>query len=166
MSLRPRQLLLGVLAALLVGAWSPSGHAGTPVQRPVATRPEAAAAGKTSVQMLVVYATNDHATIDPALGQVARYFKNLRFTGYELLRTETASLDTNDSQSFNIEGGFKVTLDLVSKDDARAKIRVRITQNSGTLIDVTASVARNATMIVAGPKYKSGVLILPLTARY
>ena len=36
----------------------------------------------------------------------------------------------------------------------------------GKLLDTTLSVNRNGTFIVAGPKHKDGVLVLPLTAKY
>lgn len=56
---------------------------------------------------------------------------------------------------------------VLGKDDRRVKMRVEVTGGKGgKLLDTTLSVNRNGTFIVAGPKYKDGVLVLPLTAKY
>ena len=125
-----------------------------------------ARAGKVNVQILVVHATSAHSNVDPRLADLTRYLQNLRYSGYELLATQTAQLAQNGSQSFNIEGGRKMTVTMLDHDDQRARMRVQIIGNGNTLLDTTLSVNRNGTFIVAGPKYKDGILVLPLTARY
>ena len=46
-------------------------------------------------------------------------------------------------------------------------MRVEITDKKGSkLLDTTVTVNRNGTFIVAGPRYRDGILVLPLTARY
>ena len=126
-----------------------------------------AATGKATLTMPVVYATESHSNVDPRLESVARYLKHLRYTGFELLDTQRVQLSPNGRQSFNIEGGRKVTLELLSRDDKRARVRVEIDAGKGTkLMDTTLWVNRNGTFIVAGPRHKDGILVLPLTARY
>jgi len=175
-------LLLGSLsnAALAQGGPRPHpGGAATPT--PTQPAPQApaqgqtqqaqgadkpAATGKVNVQIMVVAATSSATGVDPRLGNLTRYLSNLKYSGYELLDSQQATLSENGDQSFQIEGGRKVTVTLLSRDDAKARMRVQITQGSGRLLDTTLSVSRNGTFIVAGPKYKDGILVLPLTARY
>jgi hypothetical protein len=72
----------------------------------------------------------------------------------------------NEDHSFAIEGGRRLKVTLLSKDDARAKVRVEISGDDGKLLDTTVSINRGGTFIVAGPKYKDGILMLPIRADY
>lgn len=119
------------------------------------------------VSMMVVHATDAHSRVDPRLGNLTQYFSHMRFTGYDLLGTSSATLSANDSETFSIQGGREVTITLLSQDDQRVRMRVQMTAGrESKLLDTTLSVNRNGTFIVAGPKYESGILVLPLTARY
>lgn len=167
-----RRFLPLVLASLLTTAtFAPAAEA-APQQRPAAPAPvqpsdiTEARAGKVGVQIMVVAATSSHSRVDARLGNLTRYLSNLKYTGYELLDTQQAQLAPDGSQSFNLEGGRKLMVTLLSKDDAKARMRVQILANGSSLLDTTLSVNRNGTFIVAGPRYKDGILVLPLTARY
>ena len=59
-----------------------------------------------------------------------------------------------------------MTIELLSKEDSKARMRVVMARGAEKLLDTTLSVNRNGTFIVAGPKYQGGILVLPLTARY
>jgi len=123
--------------------------------------------GKVDLRVMVVYATEQHHNVDPRLEKLTRYLSHLRFTGYELLDSYNVPLAPHASQTFEITDNRKVTVELLSKDDTRVRMRVQITAGKGgKLLDTTMSVNRNGTVIVAGPRYKDGVLVLPLTARY
>ncbi len=162
-------VLLAAVLALLAPAPAAWAQAARP---PVATkhppvRQAPARAGRVQLRVLVVHATNEHDRVDPRLGQLTRYLSHLRFSGYTLLETESLTLAVDAPQTFTIEGGRRVTVELLSRDDKRARMRVQITASKGgKLLDTTLSVNRNGTFFVAGPRYKNGVLILPLTARY
>lgn len=123
-------------------------------------------AGKVNVVVSVVFATNAHNRVDPRLNDLTRHLSHLRYTGYELLNTQSLSLSQDKAQSFTLEGGRKLTVTLLGRDDNKARLRVEIAGGSGKLLDTTLSVNRNGTFIVAGPKHKDGILVLPLSARY
>ena len=152
-------LLMGVVLALGASAPAPVHAAG-----PAAAQ---APAGKVVLTMPVVYATASHSRVDPKLQSVVRYLQHLRYTGFELLDTHRMQLAVKGSQSINIEGGRKVTVDLLSRDARRARVRVQIEAGKGRkVLDTTMWLNRNSTVIVAGPRHKDGILVLPLTARY
>jgi hypothetical protein len=124
-------------------------------------------AGKVQLDVLVVHATNTHKQIDPKVNKYHRYLKHLAYTGYSPLKSHTLNLAPNKETRFELEGGRKVVVELLHRDERRARIRVQIiAAKGGKLLDTTMSVSRNASVIVAGPKYKEGILVLPLTARY
>lgn len=129
-------------------------------------RPAPAPAGKVSVTLLVVAATDSHAGVDPRLGSLARHLSFLRYKGYDLLTTHNADISEGGSVTFSIDGARRVNVGLVKVSAEKAQFRVEMYNQGGKLLDTTLSVNRNGTFIVAGPKHKDGILILPLQAKY
>ncbi len=166
-------LRIGALFSLLALAPFASGTAQAQA-RPVASRAQptvelaqAAVKAKVDLELRVVYATSAHKKVDSRLSSLTRYLSHLRFTGYELLDTQKSQIALGGKSTYTIEGGRKVTVSLLGRDEARARVRVQVSgAGDKQLLDTTMSVNRNATVIVAGPKYKEGILVLPITARY
>lgn len=154
--------LLVFLAALL--ALAPASARADDVPRD--RYAEQGKSDKVALRVMVVHATSEGNQVDPRLQNLTKYLSHLKYTSYELLQTHTAELGANGKQSFAIEGGFKVTIELLSKEESKARMRVVMARGAEKLLDTTLSVNRNGTFIVAGPKYKGGILVLPLTARY
>lgn len=167
-------LMTGLAVSLLVTApMSASADDRPPRPRGVVTLPDAvqqrnqAPAQRVQFSMEVVHATEAHNRVDPRLGNIPRYLSNLRYTGYELLNSYTRPLNMSRSETFQIQGGREVIITLLSRDERRCKMRIQINAGRGhKLLDTTLYINRNATFFFAGPKYKDGILVLPLTARY
>ena len=139
--------------------------AGPPGPGKQAHRP--AATGKVELEVLVVHATNSHAHVSPRVSDHRRYLKHLAYTGYSLVTDHTLALTAHKVERFELEGGRKVVVELLERDERRARLRIQIiAAKGGKLLDTTMSVSRNASVIVAGPRYLDGILVLPLTARY
>lgn len=156
-----RRLAIALVVGLL-------GLAVTPDVSLAAEKAGAAAkVGKVQLQMLVVHATTAHSNVDPKLSGLMKYLSPFKYTGFDLLNTHSASLGSNDGASFSIVGGRDVELTLLSTDEKAVRVRVQINQEQrGKLLDTTIRVNRNGSFIVAGPKHKEGVLVLPVTAKY
>ena len=105
-------------------------------------------------------------TTDPELKPLAASLKYLKFKGYKLLSAPSAALKPGQESSFPLEGNRTLTVKLVDHDDARARVRVAIAKGDEKLLDSTVSINRDGTFIVAGPKFKDGILVLPLRARF
>jgi hypothetical protein len=163
------------IVALLLAAQLAAGEAlaqsrpgGAPAARPAAPSAPSAPrpAGRVSITMLVVHATDSERGIDPRLESLASSFRYFKYAGYRLLSTQKADVAEGGDASFTIDGGRKVEVTLLSRDDARARVRVQMSNGDGKLLDTTVSINRDGTFIVAGPKYKDGILMLPLRASY
>lgn len=161
----PAILLAGLLClGLSAPATAQAQSRGTPPAAPAAAQPVRA---KVDMEIRVVYATASHSNVDPRLASLTRYLSHLRFTGYELLDTQKAQVALGGKATFAVEGGRKVTVTLLGRDEQRARVRVQVAGTGDKqLLDTTMSVNRGATVIVAGPKHKDGILVLPLTASY
>ena len=127
---------------------------------------KAPAGDQVKVQVMVVHATDGKDYVDPKLAKLERHLEFLKYSSYEVLKTESDSLRQDKSTSFSIEGGRKVTVTLLGKDDSKARLRVQMYKADKKLVDTTVSVKRGATFVVAGPKYQGGMLLLPITAKY
>lgn len=166
-----RRLLAALaLAATLVpdpawaqGAPARPGSAAPARPAPAATRP---AAQKVALQVWVVHATDAESGVDPRLSSLASSFRYLKYKGYRLLSTQNAELPVSGDATFTVEGGRKLTVTLVSVDDARARVRAEMTNAEGKVLDTTVSINRDGTFVIAGPRYKDGILILPIRASY
>jgi hypothetical protein len=120
-----------------------------------------------AIQILVVHATDSENGVDPRLQPLSSSFRYFKYKGYRLLTSQNADVAVGDDASFSIEGGRRLTVTLISKDDQRARVRLEMSNNNdGKLLDTTVSINRDGTFIVAGPKYKDGILMLPLRASY
>ena len=118
-------------------------------------------------EMMVVYATDVNNAIDPQVRPLMKYFRNYKFTGFSLLDSQNGKLVDNSAKTFLIEGDRKITVSLLSHTDTAAKLKVVIIENKDQkILDTTISINRNGTFIVAGPKYKDGILFLPFSVKY
>ena len=135
---------------------------------PGAVRPAPAArvAQKVDIQLRVVHATDSESGIDPRLQSLAGSFRYFKYKGYRLLSTQNATLAVSDDQTFSIEGGRRVKVTLLSVDEGRARVRLQISGSEGNILDSSVNINRDGTFIVAGPRYKDGILMLPVTASY
>lgn len=121
---------------------------------------------KVSVTVLVVHATDSESGVDPRLASLASSFRYFKYQGYRLLSQQSTDLSVNGASTYTVEGGRKVKVTLVSMDAARAKLHVEMSNDQGKVLDTTVSINRDGTFIISGPKYKDGILMLPLRAVY
>ena len=164
MTARIMALSLGFML-LTNPAWAQSGGPVVQVKAAETQADVSPAASRVSVEVQVVLANNS-GVVDPRLAGVVENLSFLHYTGFKLLDTQPVKLAPGQDASFNIAGGRKLTLTLVSRDARAAKMRVLMSSEKGVLMDTTVSIHRNRAFMIAGPSYEDGKLILPLTVRY
>jgi hypothetical protein len=119
------------------------------------------------LEMLVVHATTANKAVDPQVRPLMKYFRNYKFTGFSLLDSHTAKINDKSARTFEIEGDRSVTITMLSHTAKSAKLKMVIVEDKGKkILDTTVNINRNGTFIVAGPKFKEGVLFLPISAKY
>ena len=134
--------------------------------RPAAPPAEAApASGKVDVEVMVIHANND-AYVDPKLDPVMQNLRHTRYTGFKLLSTENAKLSPGGDTTISLVGGRRLKIQLVSRDQQQAKVRIRMFKEGDKVLDTTVSIPRGRYFMIAGPKYKDGALILPVGVDY
>lgn len=160
-----RMLALVLMAGLVA---SPSFAQGRPPPRrtPTTQQPAVPVSGKVNVEIMVVHGTNAHERIDPAVKPVLQSLKFLSYSGFEMLSKQDHDIAVGRDHTFQLEGDRRVTVDVVFRDERQAKLRLRLYNGASRIMDTTITVHRNKSFMVAGPPFKDGVLILPVTARY
>ena len=119
------------------------------------------------IEMMVVHAHTKNNEVHPSVRPLMKYFASYRYSGFDLIDTKSVRLEDDGTKSFTIQGNRKIIIRLISHDDSKARLKVTILGAKGKrLLDTTMVVNRNGTFIVAGPKFREGILILPLTATY
>lgn len=157
-------LLLGVAATPVLGAALPLGAVDGLVPRAHAADDKVPS--KVEVTVLVVHATDSETGVDPRLASLASSFRYFKYNGYRLLSQHAEDLAVNGAGTYLIEGGRKLKVTLLSMDTARARLHVEMSNDQGKVLDTTVNINRDGTFIISGPKYKDGILMLPLRASY
>ncbi len=154
------------LRSLALGALLAAGSFGVPAFTPDAFAAEDRLPSRIQLTVLVVHATDSESGVDPRLASLASSFRYFKYKGYRLLSQQSSDLAVNASSTYSVEGGRKVKVTLLSMDEARAKLRVEMSNEQGKVLDTTVNINRDGTFIISGPKYKDGILMLPLRASY
>jgi hypothetical protein len=118
------------------------------------------------IGLWTVHATNKTQGVDKGLKRIAKHLHNLNFTGFVLLGKDRAGVPVQGTKRFNIVGQKSVEVTVLERGEKRVRVRVQVHSPKGKLLDTTVSIRRNGFFMVAGPKYKKGVLVLPIFARY
>lgn len=151
---------LGLLFALTGPALAQSREA------PPRPAQGARVAQRVDVQLRVVHATDSESGVDPRLASLASSFRYFKYKGYRLLSTQNAAIAVGGETTWSVEGGRRITVAVLSFDESRARMRVEMTNGEGKVLDTTVNINRNGTFIISGPRYKDGILMLPVTASY
>lgn len=157
-------MILAFSVGLAFGQTRPAPAPAAPAASPGS--PKAAPVGRVDIHISVVHATDSESGIDPRLSALSSSFRYFKYKGYRLLSTQAADVSVGEDHSFPIEGNRRLKVTLISRDDTRARVRVEMTSDDGKLLDTTVSINRGGTFIVAGPRFKDGILMLPVRADY
>lgn len=124
------------------------------------------AVDKVDIQLMVVHAKEGKAFVDPKLKPIERHLRMLRYDNFRVLQTDRSTVGQNKKTTFNVQGGRKVSVTVLSANSKAARLKVQVFKQGNKLVETTISVNRGSTVMVAGPKYEGGILILPITASY
>ncbi len=148
-------LLVGLMIAPVVHAEPTS-----------ASRGQSTLDDQVQVRVWSVHATKAATQMDKRLGRVAKHLQSLNYTSFDLLQKDAAAIPVKGAKKFTVVGNRTVRVSVLSQNERRARVRVQVSGAKGTVLDTTVSIRRNGFFIVAGPRYKGGILVLPIFARY
>ena len=124
---------------------------------------------RVALEVGTVLATSSGTHVDAQLasvrGQLERLFQEKGYTSYRLVRQETSEVSCGKPASFEIPGGRH--LQVMAKDTrgGRVSLNVALVKDRHTLMRTDLTLGKRGTIMVGGPRYEDGVLIIWIGAR-
>ncbi len=124
-----------------------------------------AAADTVTVDVGAVYASNEGTSIDPALGTIrGKLHSMFNYTSYRMLDRKRRSLSVGEDGEFDLPGRRTMRATPLPFRGDKVRLSIRISEGSRNLLTTTLGLRRGGMVLVGGPSYQSGVLILIISA--
>lgn len=125
----------------------------------------AAPAGSVVVEIGVVVASTTGSTIDPSLSSIRSKLQAMfNYPSYDLVDRMKRPLGTGETGEFQIPGNRTIRVVPVEAQGNKVRLGVQIMEGGKNLLSTTLGLNRGGMVLVGGPPYQSGVLILLLSA--
>ena len=123
------------------------------------------AADTVSVDVGAVYASNEGTSIDPALGTIRGKLRSMfNYTSYRMLDRKRRSLSVGETGEFELPGRRSMQATLLPAQGDKIRLSIQITEGPRKLLTTTLGLRRGGMVLVGGPSYQAGVLILIISA--
>jgi hypothetical protein len=124
-----------------------------------------AAADAVTVDVGAVYASNQGSSIDPALRHIRGKIQSMfNFTSYRMLDRKRQTLAVGESGDFELPGQRSMRVSPLPSRPNKVRLSIRIEEAGKNLLTTTLGMPRGGMVLVGGPSYEAGVLILIIAA--
>lgn len=125
----------------------------------------AAADAPVAVEVGVVLASNDGKGVDPALANISdKLRKMFPYTSYKMLDRLEKTLAYGETGEFALPGQRVMRVTPSAGGGNKVRLGVQVMEGSRNLLTTTLGLSRGGMVLLAGPSYQNGVLILILSA--
>lgn len=129
--------------------------------QPVVASPDAPVA----VDVGVVVASNEGSTMDPALSSIRDKLQSMfNYSSYRMIDRLKRSLSVGETGNFVLPGNFSMRATPVPSKANKVRLDVQIMEGNKNLLSTTLGLSRGGMVLVGGPSYQKGVLILIISA--
>jgi hypothetical protein len=127
----------------------------------VAASPEAPVA----VDVGVAVASNEENKIDPALTPIRNQLRSMfNYTSYQLVARLKRTLSVGETGDFALPGNRSMRVTPVPAKGNKVRLAVQLMEAERNLLTTTLGLSRGGMVLVGGPPYQKGVLILIISA--
>lgn len=116
--------------------------------------------------IVVIHATNQKEGYDERLAKLKKHLSILNFKGFFLLSTKEIKITPGKRMETEIVPSIIMDIELLEKETEKAKFKVILYKRGKNILETEFSIGRKGTMILGGPRYRGGVLLIPVTAWY
>ena len=122
--------------------------------------------GTVSIRVQIIYADNEPGGVDSRLGGLAAELqKTFRYLKYELLDSPQGSAVLNQRWRTNLPGDRQLEITPTAIQGGQYSLTVRVLSSTGqAMVNTGVRLRSGATVLVGGPSYQKGVLIIAITA--
>ena len=158
------------LAVGLLGSWLAVGMIGPrealaegPPQAIV--NPTEVKAGRIRVDAMVVHA-NHSGRVDPGLRLLKEKLSHLRFTGFNILSSQTETVAQGQTATVRVAGGRRMRISFLDHTNKVARVRIQLFKGDEKKMDTTVQLPWNKVFVVGGPSHDGGKLVFPIVVSY
>ena len=142
----PATVLLAVLLAVPVASASPDSPVG--------------------IDIGVVLASNEGKSMDPALSSLKDTLSSMfNYSSYRMVDRLKRTLAVGETGEFSLPGNRSMRVTPVPAKGDKVRLAVQILEGSRNLLTTTLGLTRGGMVLVGGPPYQRGVLILIISAQ-
>lgn len=129
--------------------------------QPVTASPDAPVA----VDVGVVVASNEGAAMDPALSSIRDKLQSMfNYSSYRMIDRMKRTLSVGETGDFVLPGNLSMRASPVPAKGNKVRLAVQIMEGNRNLLSTTLGLTRGGMVLVGGPSYQKGVLILIISA--
>jgi hypothetical protein len=124
-----------------------------------------AAANGVTVDVGAVYASNEGSSIDPALRHIRGKLQSMfNYTSYRMLDRKSRTLAVGEAGDFELPGRRSMRVSPLPSPANKVRLSIRIEEGGKNLLTTNLGLPRGGMVLVGGPSYEAGVLILIIAA--
>lgn len=118
-----------------------------------------------TVDVGVVLASQEGVTVDPALASIREKLRSMfNYTSYRMLDRQQRSLAVGETGEFVLPGNRSMRVTPSPSRGKKVRLAVEIREGGRNLIATTLGLSRGGMVLVGGPSFRKGVLILIISA--
>jgi hypothetical protein len=118
-----------------------------------------------AIDVGVVVASQDGPTMDPELSSIRNQLQSMfNYSSYRMIDRLKRTLSVNETGEFGLPGGRSMRVTPVPAKGNKVRLAVQIMEGERNLLTTTLGLSRGGMVIVGGPSYRKGVLILIISA--
>ncbi|MCL5966702.1 MAG: hypothetical protein M1550_05800 [Deltaproteobacteria bacterium] len=123
------------------------------------------AADGVAVDIGVVLASNEGSSVDPSLATLrAKLGSMFNYSSYKMLDRLRRPLGLGQTGDFGLPGGRSIRVTPITAARNKARLAIQIMEGSRNLVTTTVGMSRGGMVLVGGPRYQNGTLILLISA--
>ena len=118
-----------------------------------------------AVDVGVVLASSDGTTMDPELSSIRSQLQSMfTYSSYRMVDRQKRTLNVGETGDFGLPGNRSMRVTPVPSEGIKVRLAVQIMEGSSNLLTTTLGLKRGGMVLVGGPSYQKGVLILIISA--
>ena len=118
-----------------------------------------------AIDVGVVVASNEGTTMDPALSSIRNKLKSMfNYSSYRMVDRLKRTLSVGETGDFGLPGNRSMRATPVPAKGNKVRLAVQIMEGDRNLLSTTLGLTRGGMVLVGGPSYQKGVLILIISA--
>ncbi len=118
-----------------------------------------------SVDLGIAVASNEGSRIDPQLANLRAKLKAMfDYTSYRMLDRQKRTLAVGETGDFALPGGRSMRVTPVPSTRNKVRLAVQLMEGQRNLLTTTLGLSRGGMVLVGGPSYQNGVMILIISA--